>query len=97
MMKVDVKIFGARKLVDRMANKGHGVVEFPGGTVTDFFGHLLTQHGLTWADFPLLEKWEENINIFILHNDGTLLKADYGRKQLTDGDRLSFHIHTGCC
>ena len=96
-MKVDVKIFGARKLVDRMANKGQGVVEFPGGTVTDFFGHLLTQHGLTWADFPLLEKWEENINIFILHNDGTLLKEDYGRKQLTDGDRLSFHIHTGCC
>lgn len=29
-MKVDVKIFGARKLVDTMANKGHGVVEFPG-------------------------------------------------------------------
>ena len=31
MMKVDVKIFGARKLVDRMANKGQGVVEFPPG------------------------------------------------------------------
>ena len=94
---VDVKIFGARKLVDRMANKGQGVVEFPGGTVNDFFGYLLSQHGLTWADFPLLEKWEENINIFILHNDGTLLKADYGRKRLADGDRLSMHIHTGCC
>ena len=78
-MRVDVKIFGARTLVDRLANKGHGVVEFPGGTVNDLFGHLITKHGLTWADFPLLEKWEENINIFILHNDDTLLKADYGR------------------
>ena len=96
-MKVDVKIFGARKLVDRMANKGHGVVQFPGGKMNDFFGHLLTQHGLTWADFPLLEKWEENTNIFILHNDNTLITADYGRKRLADGDRLSLHIHTGCC
>jgi hypothetical protein len=96
-MKIDVTIFGARKLADRMANKGHGVVEFPGGTVNDLFSHLLTQHELTWTDFPLLEKWEENINIFILHNDDTLLKADYDRKRLADGDKLSFHIHTGCC
>lgn len=96
-LKISVKIFGAKKLVDRMESKGHGLVEFPDGTVNDLFGHLLTQHGLTWVDFPLLEKWEENINIFILHNDDTLLKADYGRKRLADGDRLSFHIHTGYC
>jgi hypothetical protein len=96
-MKINVKIFGARKLVDKMANKGHGVVEFPGGTVNDFFGHLLTQHGLTWADFPLLKKWEENINIFILYNNNTLMKVDYDRRQLADGDKLSLHIHTGCC
>jgi len=96
-MKLSVKIFGAQKLVDKMENKGHGVVEFPGGTVNEFFGHLLSQYGFTWADFPLLEKWEENINIFILHNDDTLIKADYGRKRLADGDKLSLHIHTGCC
>jgi hypothetical protein len=96
-MKTPLKIFGARKLVDSMENKGHGVVEFPGGTTNDRFGHLLSQHGFTWVDFPLLEKWEENINIFILHNDNTLIKADYGRKRLADGDALSFRIHTGCC
>jgi len=96
-MKINVKIFGAQKLVDRMANKGHGVVAFPGGTVNDLFSHLLAQHGLTWEDFPLLEQWEENLNIFILHNDNTLMKADYARKQLADGDKLSLHIHTGCC
>jgi hypothetical protein len=95
MMNVDVKIFGAKKLVDRMANNGNGVVEFPGGTVNELFGHLLTQHSLTWEDFPLLERWEENINIF--HNDNTLMKADYARKQLADGYKLSLHSHTGCC
>jgi hypothetical protein len=42
-------------------------------------------------------KKEENINIFILYNDNTLIKADYGRKRLADGVALSFHIHTGCC
>ena len=96
-MNVDVKIFGAKKLVDRMANNGNGVVEFPGGTVNELFGRLLTQRGLAWEDFPLLERWEENINIFILHNDNNLMKADYARKQLADGDNLSLHIHTGCC
>jgi len=96
-MRIAVKIFGVQKLVDKMGNRGQGVVEFPGGTVNDLFGHLLSQHGFTWADFPTLERWEENTSIFILHNDGTLGKTDYGRKALADGDRLSFHIHTGCC
>ena len=96
-MKISVKIFGAQKLVDKMGNKGQGTVDFPGGTVNDLFGHLLAQHGFTWADFPLLEKWDENLNIFVLQNDDTLCKADYSRKHLADGDSVSFHIHTGCC
>ncbi len=96
-MRVNVKIFGAQKLVEQMGNNGDAEVEFPGGTATDLFGYLLTRHGFTWADFPLLQNWEENLSIFILHNDDILLKTDYGRKPLADGDRLTFNIHTGCC
>jgi hypothetical protein len=96
-MQVSVRIFGAQKLVEKMGNLGAGVVEFPGGTTTQMFEHLLSQYGFTWADFPVLENWEENINMYILHNDDILLKADYGRKQLADGDKLSFHIQAGCC
>ncbi len=96
-MRIGVQIFGAQKLVEQMGNNGEAVVEFPGGTATDLFGYLLTQHGFTWADFPLLQNWEENLSIFILHNDDILLKADYGRKPLADGDRLTYNIHTGCC
>jgi len=96
-MRVNVQIFGAQKLVEKMGNRGAGVVEFPGGTTTQMFKHLLAQHGFTWADFPVLVNWEENINMYILHNDDILLKADYGQKQLADGDTLSFHIQSGCC
>ncbi len=96
-MRVRVKIFGAQKLVEQMGNDGETVVEFPGGTTTDLFGFLLAQHGFTWADFPLLKNWEENISIFIMHNDDILLKTEYGRRPLAEGDRLTFHIHTGCC
>ncbi len=96
-MRIGVKIFGAQKLVEQMGNDGEAVVEFAGGSTNDLFGFLLAQHGFTWADFPLLKNWEENLSIFILHNDDILLKADYGRKPLAEGDRLTFHIHTGCC
>lgn len=96
-MKISVKIYGAQKLVEQMGNDGEAVVEFPGGTTNDLFGSILAQHGFTWADFPLLKDWEKNLSIFIMHNDDILLKADYGRKPLADGDRLTFHIHTGCC
>ncbi len=96
-MRVTVKVFGVQKLVEQMGNNGEAEVKFPGGTATDLFGHLLTQHGFTWADFPLLQRWEENLSIFILHNYDILLKADYGRKLLAEGDRLTFNIHTGCC
>ncbi len=96
-MRVSVQIFGAQKLVDKMGNRGAGIVEFPGGTTNQMFEHLLAQHGFTWADFPPLVHWEENINMYILHNNDVLLKADYGRKQLADGDTLSFHIQGGCC
>jgi hypothetical protein len=96
-MRIGVKIFGVEALVDKMGNNGEGVVDFPGGTMNDLFGHILSQHGFTWTDFPLLKDWEENISIFILHNDDILCKADYGRKPLADGDKLTFHIHTGCC
>ncbi len=96
-MRVSVQIHGAEKLVERMGNDGTGSVEFPGGTTNDLFGNILAQHGFTWADFPLLKNWEENLSIFILHNDDILLKANYGRKPLAEGDRLTFHIHTGCC
>ncbi len=96
-MRVSVQIRGAEKLVERMGDGGTGVVEFPGGTTNDLFGSLLSQHGFTWADFPLLKIWEENLSIFILHNDDILLKANYGRKPLAEGDRLTFHVHTGCC
>jgi 4-carboxymuconolactone decarboxylase len=64
---------------------------------TQMFEHLCSQHGFTWEDFPVLVNWEENINMYILHNDDILLKKDYGRKQLADGDKLSFHIQGGCC
>jgi hypothetical protein len=96
-MKISVKIFGAQELVEKMGNDGAAAVEFPGGTVNDLFGSILSQHGFTWADFPLLKNWEENLSISILHNDDILCKADYGRKSLADGDKLSFHIHSGCC
>jgi hypothetical protein len=95
-MEVTVQIFGAQQLVDRMG-KNEGVVDFPGGTANDLFGFLITQHGLTWADFPLLKNWEENLSITIYRNDDILLKADYGRLPLEDGDKLSYHVHTGCC
>ena len=96
-MKISVKIYGAQKLVEQMGNDGEAMVEFSGGTTDDLFGSILSQYGFTWADFPLLKHWEENLSILILHNDDILLKADYGRKPLADGDRLTFHIHMGCC
>ncbi|HSB79471.1 MAG TPA: hypothetical protein VLM91_11815 [Candidatus Methylomirabilis sp.] len=96
-MRISVRIFGVQELVEKMGNCGEGVVEFSGGTMNDLFGCLLSQHGFTWADFPLLKNWEENLSIFILHNDDILCKADYGLRALADGDRLAFHIHTGCC
>lgn len=96
-MKISVKIFGAPELAERMGNGGEGVVEFSGGTTNDLFGRLLSRYGFTWADFPLLKNWEENLSIFIQHNEEILLKADYGRRPLADGDRLAFHVHTGCC
>lgn len=95
-MVVKVRIFGAQKLVDQMG--GNVVeVEFPGGTVTDLFGTLLTRHGFTWADFPLLRDWHENLSIIVYRNDEILLKSAYATQQLVEGDFLSFHLHTGCC
>ena len=82
-MKISVKVVGLWKLVEKMGNKGCGVVEFPGGTANDLFRHLLAHHGFAWADFPLLEKWEENINLSIVHNDDILLKVDYRPKRLS--------------
>jgi hypothetical protein len=96
-MKISVKVVGLWKLVEKMGNKGCGVVEFPGGTANDLFRHLLAHHGFVWADFPLLEKWEENINLSIVHNDDILLKVDYDRRSLADGDKLSLYVQTGCC
>jgi len=96
-MKICVEGGGLWKLVEKMGNKGCGVVEFPGGTANDLFRHLLAHHGFAWADFPLLEKWEENINLSIVHNDDILLKVDYDRRSLADGDKLSLYVQTGCC
>ncbi|HEX7550254.1 MAG TPA: MoaD/ThiS family protein [Candidatus Methylomirabilis sp.] len=95
-MVVKVRIFGAQKLVDQM---GTNVVEveFAGGTIKDLFGTLLERHGFTWADFPLLKDWHENLSIMIYRNEEILLKDAYRTQQLADGDFLSFHIHTGCC
>ena len=95
-MVMKVRIFGAQKLVDQM---GTNIVEveFAGGTITDLFGTLLERHGFTWADFPLLKDWHENLSIMIYRNEEILLKDAYRTQQLADGDFLSFHIHTGCC
>lgn len=95
-MVVKMRIFGAQTLVDRMGSN-EAQVEFPGGTIRDLFGSLLKRHGLTWADFPLLKDWHENLSIMIYRNDDLLLKDNYGTERLADGDCLSFHLHTGCC
>ncbi len=95
-MIVKVRLFGVQKLVDQIgANITE--VEFPGGTIKDLFGALLTRYGFTWVDFPLLKNWEENLSIVVYRNDDILLKDKYATQQLADGDFLSFHLHTGCC
>ncbi len=95
-MIVTVRLFGVPKLVEQI---GANVtkVEFPGGTTKDLFGALLTRHGFTWADFPLLEDWHENLSIMVYRNDDLMVKDMYANQQLADGDFLSFHLHTGCC
>ena len=95
-MVVKVRLFGVQKLVDRMGTNV-SEVEFPGGTIKDLFGTLLQHHGFTWADFPLLKDWHENLSIMIYRNDEILLKDAYATQQIADGESLSFHLHTGCC
>ncbi len=95
-MIVKVRLFGVQKLVDQIgANITE--VEFPGGTIQDLFGALLTRHGFSWADFPLLKDWHENLSIMVYRNDDLMVKDAYANQQLADGDFLSFHLHTGCC
>ena len=96
-MKVKVKLFGLQELMDRMDGNGEEEVEFPGGSVNDLFGSLVQRHGFTRADFPLVRDWEENLSVMILRNEEILCKAYYATEPLAEGDRLSFHIHTGCC
>ncbi len=95
-MLVKVRIFGVQTLVNRIGTHVTEV-EFAGGTITDLFGVLLTRQGFTWADFPLLKDWHENLSIMVYRNDDLLLKDAYATQQLADGDFLSFHLQTGCC
>ena len=96
-MKVKVKIFGIEELIDKMGGKEETEVDFPGGNVNKLFTALLDKSGFRWEDFPLLENWEENLRITIIHNEEVLLKEHYAQKDLRDGDRLSFLLYTGCC
>ncbi len=97
-MIVKVRLFGVQKLLDRLGT-GNSIfpVEFPGGTIRELFGTLLERHGFTWADFPLLKDWDENLSIMIYRNDDLMVKNTYATQQLADGDFISFHLHTGCC
>ena len=96
-MKVITKIFGVQKLIDKMERNGEIEIDFLGGNVRDLFDTLLETHGFQWKDLPLLDKWEENLSITILHNGEILNKDEYSVKKLQDGDRVSFLLHTGCC
>lgn len=92
-----VKIFGIQKLINKMGGSAEVEVVFSGGNVKDLFSTLLDKSGFRWEDFPLLKNWEENPSITIIHNGEILNKDDYTRKNLQDGDRLSFLLHAGCC
>ena len=96
-MKLTVKIFGVEKLINAIGGNGEREFDFPGGNVNRLFSELLGRLGFQWKDFPLLKNWEQNLSITILHNGEILSKDDYGRKELQEGDRVSFLLHTGCC
>ncbi len=96
-MKIGVKIFGVQELIDAMGGHAEGEIDFSGGNVNALFSSILQRFGYRWEDFPLLGNWEENLSVTILHNGEILNKTDYSRKNLEDGDRVSFHLYTGCC
>ncbi len=96
-MKIKVKIFGIQELIDAMGGNGEGEIDSPRGNVNDLFSFILERFGYHWEDFPLLKNWEENLSFTILHNGEILVKEDYSRKNLHDGDCVSFHLYTGCC
>ena len=96
-MRIRVKILGIQELIDAMEGKGEGEIDFSGGNVNDLFSFVLERFGCRWEDFPLLKNWEENLSVTILHNGEILVKQDYSRKDLRDGDRVSFLLYTGCC
>ncbi len=96
-MKIGVKIFGVQKLIDAMGGDGEREINFSGGNVNDLFSSILERFGYRREDFPLLGSWEENLSVTILHNEEILIKDDYCRRNLQDGDRVSFLLYTGCC
>ncbi len=96
-MKVNAKVFGVQRLIDAMGGNGPGEMDFSAGNVNDLFGSILDRFGYQWKDFPLLENWEENLSVTILHNEEILNKKDYSQRNLKDGDRVSFLLYTGCC
>ncbi len=96
-MRVKVKIFGIQELIDVMGGNGEGEIDFSGGNVSSLFSSVLERFGYRWENFPLLGNWEQNLSVTILLNGEILNKEDYLRKDLQDGDQVSFLLYTGCC